>query len=358
MKKTVCKLMSATLLALLLPIFLFAQQNAEKKFTKTWNTTTQTIVELRNKFGNINLVPWTKNEVQVDVLISITHSNAAKAQEYLEYVNIGTSNEASRIIVETLFDEKLNKFMERQTEGNKIKITYTVHHPIYLMFDIKNKYGDVTVDELTGKSNFTIKFGDLKAKKLNFEDTKPFGQLDLSYGNAEIEKCTWMQFNIKYSDLTVTEATAMIIISSYSNIAGGVIHSIVSNSKYDNYKVKMIKNLIIESKYSDISCDFLEKQMVATISYTDLKIGNIQAEFEKLKIDTKYGDVKLGISPSACYTINASCEYGDISVPAKANIDRRMGNFDVSVSGTVGCKQANGSAVEITAKYADIKLEN
>ena len=358
MKRSATKLITAIVIAVLFPVFLFAQQVAEKKFTKSWNTNTQSTVEIINKFGDIQLIPWTKNEVQIDVLIKIEHSNADKAKELLEYVNIKTSEEGSKIIVETTFDEQINKFMTKQTDGHRVKILYTIHHPIYLMFDIKNKYGDLTIDELTGKSNFDIKFGDIKAKNLNFDDTKPFGQLDLSYGKAEIEKCSWMQFNIKYSDLTVNEATALIIISSYSNLASGVIHSIVANSEYDNYKIKMIKNLVIDAKYSDISCDFLEKQIVSNISYTDLKIHNIQGDFEKIKVDTKYGDVKLGISPSACYTINASCEFGEIKVPEKANINRHVGNYNVNISGTVGCKESKSSTVEITGKYADIKLEN
>ena len=221
-----------------------AQESFEKKVNKSFTTSDARTFELFNKFGDVSLKTWNKNEVSVEVTIHIENYPKSKAEEFLNLINVKVSESDTLITVSTSFDEKVQKALNNQSGNKKISVDYIINHPVYQKFILNNRYGNTTVEEINGKSTFNIKYGNFTASRMIFDDSKPFTTLNIEFGKAKIIKTTWMQFSLKYADLVTDEATAMIIISKYSNISGGTVHSMVVDSKYDKYYLINIKTII------------------------------------------------------------------------------------------------------------------
>jgi hypothetical protein len=333
-----------------------AQNVKEKKFSKTWNSSEEITINIVNEYGDVNLKTWNKNEVGVEVTIQVENYPESKADMYLENININASEQNKTITVKTEINDKIRKAIGSQNGKKKIRISYQISHPVYQKFIINNNYGNISIEELSGKSTINLKYGNLNAGNMIFDDTKPFTTLDISFGNAKINKTTWMQFVVNYSNVEIAEATALIFISKYSNITGGNIHSVVSNSKYDNYKISSARNFIVESKYSNVTIGDLSKQLHATMEYGTVKVRNVPAGFEKIKIDAKYTDCEIIIDENACYQISGEVVYGSIKVPLKANITRKKDSMTEAVNGWVGCKEGSASVTEIKGKYGDFRF--
>lgn len=342
--------------AVMLHTAVVAQNVKEKKFSKSWNTSEAITVDIQNEFGNLNLKTWNKNEILVEVTIQIENYPESKASSMLEGINIVTSEQNKIIGIRTEMDEKVKKQAGMQNGKKKVTIHYTINHPVYQKFNLSNKYGDISIEEMSGKSTINLKYGNLNGNNMIFDDTKPFTTVDISFGNAKIGKTTWLQCVVNYSNVEIAEATALIYISKYSNINGGNIHSIVSNSKYDNYKMTSVKNFIIESKYSNVTLGEVSKQLHATMEYGTVKVKHVPAGFEKVKLDAKYTDCEVFIDENACYQINGEAVYGSIKTPQKANITRKKDTITESVTGWVGCKEGSESVTDIKGKYGDFRL--
>lgn len=356
MKTSAFKILIVLILSGITVFSAFSQEIAEKKFNKVWSTSSKKVFEVFNKFGDITLKTWEKNEISVDVSIRVENYPKDKADMYLQLININYVESDSLLKLVTFFDEKVEKALNNQSDNKKIRVDYTVYHPVYQKVKLNNRYGDIAIDELNGKSTFNLKYGDFSANNMIFDETKPFSQLDIAFGKATIKKTSWMQFNISYADLNTEEATAMIIISKYSNITGGVIHSMVADSKYDDYTVFKLKNFIIESKYSGLTLNEVDKQMHVTMEYGNVKVKTVPAGFEKIKVDSKFSGCDLYIDETACYRLNSEVEYGEVKVPQKASINRKTGSSSEVIEGFVGCIEGASSEVELKGKYSDFSL--
>lgn len=332
------------------------QDVSEKKINKNFATKSDLTLEVWNKFGDLTLKTWDKNEIGIEVTVRVENFPSAKTREYLEGIDLAVTEQANLIKVETKFSEGVQKALNNQSKGKKIIIHYTIMHPVYQKFNLNNRYGDINIEEMSGKSTINLKYGDLTAGKLMFDDTKPFSTLDIAFGKAKISKTSWMQFHSSYSDITVDEGTALIIISKYSNINTGTVHSVVLDGKYDNYSFFSIKNLIAEAKYTTLNITSLSKQLHLTLEYGTLKAKGIQPGFEKIKVDAKYSQCNLNIAPDACYQIQATTDYGSINTPQKANINRKKSSLTETVSGWVGCNGGSESITELNGKYTDFDL--
>jgi len=259
----------------------------------------------------------------------------------------------------TKIDEGINSstgiFSHRKVDFN---IDYYVSVPRNLKMNLYNKYGDIDINEIHGKTNITLKYGTLKANKLLFDNSKPLSKLTVSYGNADINECNWLTSVFKYSNAEIKEGTALVIVSAYSNINIDKCKTLVTEAKYDNYKINTISNFTTEAKYSDFKIQSLDNKLFVETEYGNFRVQSIPASFETIDIKGTYVDVNLGIQENASYIIDADVKYGEVDIPKKANVEKHITSYtNVSINGTVGADSNPKSNVIVKCQYGDIDLD-
>jgi hypothetical protein len=331
-----------------------------KTLTKEFSAEKGSVVRIENRFGQVNIENWEKNSVSIEVEVTVEHPSKDRAERMLSSINIILEQNGSEIRAITEIDEKAFKSLSGfsfNSSTKELSINYKVKMPKELNLILKNKFGDVFINEITGLSQIDLKYGNLKANRIFYGSNEPLSSLVLGYGNASIDEVDWMRVDIKYSDISVTSSKAMVVLSKYSKINIESISSLVVESKYDHFTIGSISNLVGESGYTSYKIKRIDKKLDISTRYGDVRISEVAKNFESIRFNGSYSSIYAPIDPSASFNIKGDASYGGITYNTPARVSRIESNNKVSVNGTVGSNENSSSSINITVRYGSANLK-
>jgi hypothetical protein len=343
-------------ISLFLISFTLSAQEVTKEFHKEYTAGTKTL-DISNKYGDVEIQSWDKDQIIINVKVTVDMSNKEKAQRFLDQIDIQFSEGTNVISAKTVIDDSFN--FSGWGDSKKFRIDYNIKMPVGTDLTLTNKYGNTDIDELHGLMDIEIKYGNLTAGKLTRGNIKPLSKLVLAYGKGTIDETGWLDLNERYvGSMEIAKSQALLLDSKYSKIMIGETSSIVGESKYDNIKIENINNLVLENGYTEVNIGELTKKLTYNGSYGSFSIDRIPAGFESLDVETHYMGVKLGIEESASYKLEAKVTYGGLKYNEDnfKNQRRIVENNSHEVSGTVGNEENPSSRVNVLASYGNVKL--
>jgi hypothetical protein len=336
------------------------KDKVEKKYHKEYSVTANSQLYLENKYGDIDVRNWDKNQVTIDVVITVKHHDRERAEKLLSFLDIEFSQEGDEIKAVTHIDSKFSKsnWSLFDNESKEFSIDYTVNMPTDMDLELRNKYGDAFINELSGHVIVYIKYGYLKVNKLLRGKTKPCNEINIGYSKAEVTEVNWLKLDMSYSRIEFETAKAIMVMSKYSKLYLNDSRSIVAESKYDTYHIGEVDNFVFTGAYGSLKFDQLNKTLKLDMKYTSCRINYIPSGFEKINIENRYGDIKLGIDSNASYKIDGNAEYARIRIPSGSKVSRIEENTKLSINGLVGTDPNTSSVVKINTKYGSIYLDD
>jgi len=359
------KLKHATLLVLAV-FFSVNLQAAKDEYSKNkhkeYDVNEKTLLVLSNKYGNVNVTNWEQDRVSIDVKITVDQRKEDEARALLEDINVSIDKHDNTIEATTEFARNFNRsggLFSFGDDSKEFTINYEVKMPRYLNLELENNYGDVFINEITGRADISVKYGNLKANKILRDNSKPLSQVNLAYSNGSIGEVNWLKITLKYTpnNCNIEKAKALIAVTKYSKLNVQQASSLVCESKYDNYRLGSLSNLVCEAKYTDFRVDRVSKKIDVVSQYGDFEVSKVPMEFEKIKVDNKYGRVNIGIDKNASYQLKGEANYADIDFPGSGNVSRIEKNTETKVSGRVGKDENTKSEVHIMTQYGNVHLE-
>ena len=334
------------------------KDKVEKEYHKEYSVTANSQLYLQNKYGDIDVRNWDKNQVTIDVVITIYHRDRERAEKLLSFLDVEFHQEGDKIKAVTLIDSKFYKsnWSLLNNESKEFSIDYTVNMPTDMDIELKNKYGDAFLNELSGHVNIYVKYGSLKVNKLSRGNTKPYNEINIGYGKAEVTEVNWLKLDISYSKIEFEASKALMVMSKYSKLYLNDSRSIVAESKYDTYHVGEVNNLVFTAAYGSLKSEQVNKTLQLDTKYTGCSVNYIPSGFEKINIENKYGGIKLGIDTNASYKIDGNAEYAKINIPSESRLSRIEENTKLSLNGLVGTDPNTSSVVKIYTKYGSVHL--
>jgi hypothetical protein len=341
---------------LVINLGIYSQNAVKKEFHEEFPTNLNTVLTLDNKYGDMDLKNWDKDLIQIDVIVNVENTSQEKAEKLLSYIDVVFSVEGDAVTAKTVFDEKFSN-TSTWRDDNDLHIDYTILMPKDIQLNLYNKYGDVFINEITGRASIGIKYGKLKANRIYRGNEKPLTEIDLGYSDASIEESDWLKVTMKYSNLNMNTTSAIILLSKYSKISISECSSLVIDGKYDSYRLGKLSNLVAVCAYSPFEIDEVREKLSMETEYSDCKIEYVPATFSSIDITTKYGGYRIGIDPNASYQIDGQAEYAKISYPDVGKVNRIVENTSMQVNGIVGTGTNPSATVRIITKYGGIKLD-
>lgn len=355
------KLLSALLLTTLISASMLAsgQEKVAKTFQKDFTLTENSNIYIENRFGQVNIENWDKNIISISIEVKTDMLSNDKVDKLVKAINVEFNQSGDNISAVTKIDEDFMRSWNHvfSDDSKDFSIDWEVKMPKHTNLDLVNRYGDIFINELTGKCKIELRYGNLKANRIIRDNNDPISSLTLGYGNASIDEVNWFKADIKYAKLNIVKAKAIVLISRYSKLSIDQISSIVSESKYDSYSIGTISNFVGEGGYTTYRIDELTKKLDLTTKYGDVKIVKVPANFESIKFNGGYTGISIGIDPSASYELNADVAYGNIKYNSQSRLNRIEGPTHTEVDGLVGSDANTKSKVSITVKYGSAKLE-
>lgn len=358
MKKFHYKTGALLFITLLTVSITLSAEGVTKEFHKEYTPGPGTTLEINNRYGDVNISSWDKNQIVIDVKVTVELPNKERAEKLLGYIDVQFTENGNLIMARTVIDDKFS-FSGWGGESKKFSIDYNVKMPAGTALTLSNRYGNTKINELTGLVNLDIKYGNLSAGKLTRENEKPWSSLNLAYGKGTIDEAGWMTLNIRYTgNLDITKSTALLLDSKYSKLSLGETSSVVGESKYDNIRIGSIRNLDLDNGYSDVKIGTLTTKLRYEGSYGSFSVENIPADFESIDLETRYMGVKLGIAENASYELDSHVRYGGLKYNEdNFKFERRIiENNSTEIAGVVGKDESPKSKVKVVASYGSVRL--
>ncbi|CAM4416311.1 DUF4097 family beta strand repeat-containing protein [Zobellia nedashkovskayae] len=294
-----------------------AQEKVSKKITKTYGFTNAGEIHLDNKYGNINIYGWTKNEVSITVNITVTHKKRDNAQELLERIRpiiresddflsvgyeIGENNSG---FFSNLF-EKANPF---DFDRSNVQIDYKVYMPEKAEIEIINKFGDVFIEGWQGVLEADVQHGDMWINEnLNKAD------ITLKYGKLRAKNINYGNLNLKNGRLDMDDSSTMRLNSNGSEIDIHVVGSLEFYSNKDEVDLEEVSTLYGVIKFSNIQLRRLAKDIDLILKVSDFTVDYIQTPRANITIEQESSEVSLNITDFP-HEFNAVLEEGLVRLP-------------------------------------------
>lgn len=359
MKKSLFNRRAALFTALLFTVALTASaEEVKKEYQREMVPTENTTLKIINKFGAVVTETWDQNRIVVNVTVKVEHPSADRARKLLDMITVKFTEEGGNLTAETIFSDDFSNTSWKGTNNN-FSINYQVKMPANINLDISNRYGNTSVDEVSGLTTIAVKYGDLTVDKLSRGNVKPLNTLVVAYGKATVEELEWAEINARYCGMfRIEKATALLVDSRYSKISVEEVSSLVSESKYDGYTIGNANNIVMNGGYTDLNFRRVNKKLEVETKYGNLSVEYIPSGFEAIRVKAGYCAVRLGIDPAACYLLNATTSYGSIKYDdANFSPDKRIiGNTSTELAGKVGKCSNPSSTVSVTASYGSVRL--
>ena len=333
---------------IILFLLMFAlQANAErivKRIYKNFPVSQVAKLELSNKYGNIQIDNNRKDSVVIDVEIWVD-GTGSRAQRLLDNINVNISTNGSTVSATTEFRNDFNN------NNSDFSIDYRVSVPVDRDLTVEQKYGNVHMNDLTGKGVFDIQYGEIRAKNL----LAPTLSMDIAYSKAYIDATKDFDLTTKYSKINLGKGDNLKIDSKYSGLVIGDCKDVTLDSKYDDFRLKSLNNMTTNSMYTGYKIDQIVSSLTLTNGYGDFTVSTIPASFKSIKVSSKYASVRLGIATGASYKLEGKVRYCDLKHPTgKLNRDKEDNSYEVH--GTIGESASPTSVVNIESSYGNVSL--
>jgi len=302
-------------------------------------------LSLNNSFGDISCTIWDKNEISVEVVISVDSKSEEGAQTVFSKVDISFLGSESEVSVKTTLARNLNA-------KEHFRIDYTVMMPSGVSLDLTNKFGDVMIRELNAKSAIHVEYGKAVLGKLNHGDNL----LEVAFGSASVESMKGAVVIIQFSRMRLSYAGSLKISSKYSDIEAGEV--VVMDGTFEGGTVELDQAsvLTLETRFTGFSIGTVIQKINLKARFGSFALETLSMEFKSLVIDNQHGSVEIGFPEELSYTLAAESRFGSIRFP-KENASFSVSNTssqDEIYKGTVGISPT--AVVKIRNEFGSIKL--
>ena len=289
------------------PIF---KKEITREVHKTFDVSSGVKLGIQNKYGDINITTWSKNQIQIDVLIKVKSNNTEKAEKFLNEIKIDFESSSSKVLAKTVYPEQRNSSWWSGWFGNNknldYEVHYTIHAPSQMSTTLVNKYGNISQMSIEGDSDVTNKYGDIFFEDVIGELAVTLGYGKMKVGNVgdskiKIKHCSLkmlevgdLEISTKYSDIKIKSCRNMTSSTKYDEYVIESVSILKNDGKYDEFKIGTVDAIDIDTKYTDIDINLLNQKGRFETGYGSVDVKSTGSDLEKISIQSKYTDYRFG----------------------------------------------------------------
>ncbi|WP_299704901.1 hypothetical protein [uncultured Pontibacter sp.] len=288
-----------------------------KTFDKTYKVSKSDVLNIDNKFGNVHVNTWNRNEIQVKVDIISRANSEQLAQEMLNKINVADSRSGSTISVKTEMGS-----MNSKGGHQSFEINYTINMPEDNQLVVKNSFGNVYLPDMKGKVDLTVRYGAFKV-----------GNLANSSNSIKASFCN-------SSSNTISSLNKGNVDLAYSTLNLGNTNGVNGSSKF-----------------SDLKIGNLSEALDMDVKYGTFRVDNVKRNFKTISVNGGFTPIQFHFEDDSAFDFNVNVQFADFKV------DRNLvkfttlekGHTSAAYKGRFGSSTSKGS-INITSKYNDVRF--
>jgi hypothetical protein len=326
--KTINKYKTLTFILLLSTLLLCtfdvsSQVSRNEHIQRGFNVDKSTIVDIDNKYGDVVIETWDHDSVWVEIDYEVTEKSHDRLRRKMDEIHFELTHTGHYMVINTIIRNNRNSIINEirrlgesiGVSESQVKINMKIKIPDNLDLRIKNKFGNVFIDNYNGNITIDMSNGRLKANELT-----GYVKMKISFGDALIHRIDTGNLEVYYADMNLAIARRLRINSKTSNITLTEVNELFVNSSRDSYLIRMISDLETEANWSDFSINEFKSKSDIKMNYGQLTIDHIKPSINNIFIDARSTKIDLFFDPDADVNFDITTNR-DISVPNDAIID-------------------------------------
>lgn len=293
------------------------QNKLSKKITQTHTLTNDGSLYLENKYGDIYINGWDKDEIEITVNIEANGKNTEKTEELLNLINSSIIATKKQVIVKSeisnkkpsFFNNYIGKIDPFNSERINTVINYTISLPKSAEIEILNKYGDVTISDWNGRLKTSVEHGDIRIL-----DSITNSDLYITYGKLRANTLHKTNVLAKDATISINSSNHLKLESNGSEITLDTIGNLDLNSNKDNLEINHINTAHGTVKYSTLVFNNVTEKVNLDLNLAELRLLKFGTASPKLNISQISSEVYINISETN-FKFDAQLEQGVLRIP-------------------------------------------
>lgn len=192
------------------------------------------------------------------------------------------------------------------TKKNSSKSDLIIYMPAGTKIDIENKYGNVMLFNGITEASIDISNGNLEVGDINKLILRS------KYANANLGNLKNAEVELMNGRFSAQNIDQLDIDSKYSNIELAAVKNLSIRSNVDEYDVEEVGELRGRKNYGNLRITHLKESLELEGQNADLKIKDVAASVNRVKIDDKYADIRIPLRNIKAFSIDFSGAYSTV----------------------------------------------
>lgn len=322
-------------------------------------------LEVINKYGQIVINTWEKDSVKVSIKITAYGKDYSDAEKMLDRVDIDFRQTNPYLTVETVLDRKsgffkelwnnVNDYSKTLLSKNKLEIDYEIFMPAGMNVDLDNKFGDIYMQEITGKAEVRVMHGNLRANRFHAPVS-----IEAGYGDVRIKEIADGRLDFKAVEAEIRKAGDVEVVSSSSEMVFVEADRLKVDSRSDTrFRVNKVNYLRGKALFSKIEVEELHKTLDLDLNYGDLKVMLVAFSFSRIDINARLADIALDFQPGSFVEADITGLEHKLLLPAE-DVDLKKNYTDdkkyVRLNGKMGSKNNYPGYLYINSSGGEVAI--
>lgn len=289
-----------------------AASEKKEEIVRTFKVSSSDNLAIDNRYGDVTVTHWEKNEVEIKVVIEARANTDKRAEELLSYVSISLEHSGNTVRGET----SMKRF--GGTKNNeRLKINYYISKPSKMKPSIELHYGNVNLPpENDARTALEVKYGNINAG--NFSEDLA---IECDYGNINLGNLNRAVMELAYcGKINIGNAKELTIESDYSNGEIKDVGQLNLEIDYGNLNLGTVGIANVEADYSNLNIQRLEKHLYAEYSYGNITVRDVAPTFTNIKADGTFGNLILTLPADLAFEVVAhDMKYANYDIAKRFN---------------------------------------
>ncbi|WP_411031217.1 hypothetical protein [Spongiimicrobium sp. 3-5] len=294
-----------------------AQERASKKIEKSYAMTNAGELHLDNKYGNVIINGWNKNNIAITVDVKVSHRKKDNARELLnrisaEFKVVDDFIGVTSVIAERgtgFFARYFNKANPFDFDKTNVQINYTIYLPVNAEIDIKNKFGDVIMGDWTGKLKARVTHGDMW-----INDDLTNANIVMEFGKLRTKAITYGSINMKNGGIDLERSQDLRINSSGTTIKLEQVSTLDLFSSKDEVTIESVGSIVGDLRFSNVQIQSLGREIGLRMKLVDFRVGAVESRKPSIKIDQESSEIYINVD-GLSFDFEANLEQGLLRIP-------------------------------------------
>ena len=326
-------------------------------------------LSVQNKYGDITISTWDKNQIQIDVLLKVKSSNTEKAEKFLNDISIDFNSSSTKVSALTRYPDNNQPWWSGWFGNSKnldFEVHYTIMAPSQMNTHLVNKYGNIIQASIDGDSEVTNKYGNISYENVSgdFDLTLGYGKaiigevgdakMQIKYSSIKIVAAKDLEISTKYSDVKIKNCDHMTAYTKYDDYTIGNVVSLKNDGKYDEFEIGSVDEINIDTKYTDLRINTLNSKGIFDTGYGNVNVNSTGNNLQKIAINSKYTGYEFNINSDFHLTFEGSRTDLHVKQPYEKYQSEKDGS-DLKVKAYRGSKDG-GTQISAYMRYGDLDI--